>query len=436
MPAVNLSPVFNDAQLDSNGNPFVGAKLFTYAAGSSTKQNTYTSSAGSVAQSNPIILNSRGEPTDGPIWLTDGQTYKFVLAGPADSDPPSSPIRTIDNVVGVNDIAATSPSEWPVQSVSGLTWTSSSTFTMTGDQTTAFHVGRRIKITDGAGTDYAAISKSAFAAGVTTVTIDAATLSSPVSAVALGINSAVNPSDPLASAAIISPGAPLTAFENLAIATTSATAATITADKVVVRNTAGTAAVLSTVSLSVAITTAGANGLDTGAEAPSTGYFLWVIWNGITTAGLLSVSSTAPTLPSGYTHKGLVGAIYNTSGSDFLGMNQKGRYVSIVAVPALASGTATSATLVSLSTAIPPQAWRALLSVAIIGAVDGTDRWFSVYADSAAAILIGQIGDSDNTTPVTKRATMVALLRTAQSVWYALSGANPAAYIDVVGYIW
>jgi len=98
MPTVNLSPLFNDAQLDSSGNPYSGALLFTYAAGSSTKQNTYTSSAGTVAQSNPIVLNSRGEPTNGPIWLVDSQSYKFVLAGPSDTDPPASPIRTIDNV--------------------------------------------------------------------------------------------------------------------------------------------------------------------------------------------------------------------------------------------------------------------------------------------------------------------------------------------------
>lgn len=52
MPTVNLSPLFNDAQLDSSGNPLSGGKLFTYAAGSSTKQTTYTSSAGSVAQAN------------------------------------------------------------------------------------------------------------------------------------------------------------------------------------------------------------------------------------------------------------------------------------------------------------------------------------------------------------------------------------------------
>ena len=111
MPTVNLSPIYQWPDIDQNGDPRSGAQLFTYAAGSSTKQNTYTSSAGSVAHTNPIILSSNGTPPN-PIFLVDGQSYKFVLAPPADTDPPSSPIRTIDNITGINDVAATAQSEW------------------------------------------------------------------------------------------------------------------------------------------------------------------------------------------------------------------------------------------------------------------------------------------------------------------------------------
>ena len=111
MPTVSLSPIYQWPDIDQNGDPRSGAQLFTYAAGSSTKQNTYTSSAGSVAHTNPIILSSNGTPPN-PIFLVDGQSYKFVLAPPADTDPPSSPIRTIDNITGINDVAATAQSEW------------------------------------------------------------------------------------------------------------------------------------------------------------------------------------------------------------------------------------------------------------------------------------------------------------------------------------
>ena len=62
--------------------------------------------------------------------------------------------------------------------------------------------------------------------------------------------------------------------------------------------------------LTITGTTAGVNGLDTGTftdTAPSW-YFVWIINNGSTTAGLLSKSTTTPTMPSGYTFKRLVGA--------------------------------------------------------------------------------------------------------------------------------
>src|SRR6185436_3131192 len=108
--AVKLSPVFQEAQLDSNGNPWVGAQLFTYTGGSSVKQTTYQDTVG-TAHTNPIVLNSRGEPP-APIWLTTGVNYKFVLTSPSDSDPPVSPTRTIDGVTGVGDTATVTQDEW------------------------------------------------------------------------------------------------------------------------------------------------------------------------------------------------------------------------------------------------------------------------------------------------------------------------------------
>ena len=125
--AVKLSPVYLDAQF-IDGIPAVGAKLFTYAAGSTSKQATYTDSTGTVANSNPIILNARGEPP--AIWLASGQTYKFVLASPTDSDPPTSPIRVIDNISGVNDTSI-NIDEWVASNLTP-TYLSSTQFTVAG----------------------------------------------------------------------------------------------------------------------------------------------------------------------------------------------------------------------------------------------------------------------------------------------------------------
>lgn len=58
--ALYLSPIANDQQIDANGDPLVGGKIYTYLAGSSTPAATYTDSTGITAQANPIILNSLG----------------------------------------------------------------------------------------------------------------------------------------------------------------------------------------------------------------------------------------------------------------------------------------------------------------------------------------------------------------------------------------
>lgn len=96
--AVNLSMLAGaGAQFfDNNGNPLAGGKLYTYAAGTTTPQATYTTSAGNVAHANPIVLDSAGRvPVGGEIWLTDAVNYKFVLNTSADVT-----LGTYDNVAG------------------------------------------------------------------------------------------------------------------------------------------------------------------------------------------------------------------------------------------------------------------------------------------------------------------------------------------------
>jgi hypothetical protein len=188
-----LSPVYNWAEF-INGIPANGAKVFTYAAGSSTKQNTYTDSGGLTANSNPIILDSRGEPPN-DIWLTEGQLYKFVFTASTDTDPPTSPIRTIDNISGVGDNSVTLD-QW-VDSGVTPTYVSATQFTVPGDQTSTFQVSRRIKATVTAGTVYGYISVSAFAALTTvTVVLDSGSLDSGLSAVQLGLITPTNTSLP------------------------------------------------------------------------------------------------------------------------------------------------------------------------------------------------------------------------------------------------
>lgn len=89
-----LSPLPVQRFYSNLGLPLVGGKLFTYIVGTSTKLATYQDSGG-TPNSNPIILNFRGEAN---IWLDPSKTYKFVLATALDSDPPAFPIWTVDNI--------------------------------------------------------------------------------------------------------------------------------------------------------------------------------------------------------------------------------------------------------------------------------------------------------------------------------------------------
>lgn len=116
----------------------------------------------------------------------------------------------------------------------------------------------------------------------------------------------------------------------------------ITASEIVLRDSTGRNYLDSSVSLSgVSITASGANGLDSGAEAASTWYFIWCIRNPATatTAGLLSTSSTAPTMPSGYTYKGLIGAVRNDGSSNFIQFYQHNKYHAITATTISHSGS-------------------------------------------------------------------------------------------------
>ena len=79
---VNLSPVAGAGWqfFDSDGVPLSGGELYTYAAGTTTPQTTYTSSTGLTANTNPIGLNSAGRISgSNEVWLTSTLVYKFIL---------------------------------------------------------------------------------------------------------------------------------------------------------------------------------------------------------------------------------------------------------------------------------------------------------------------------------------------------------------------
>lgn len=189
----HLSPLFQDAQFDANGAYLSGGKLYWYLSGTLTPATTYADSLGTYPNTNPIILNSRGEPPQ-PIWLTDGVSYKAQLNTSLDVA-----VRpAIENITGVNSVLSTTTGiEW---TTSGLTPTyiSPTQFSVPGDQTSILVVSRRLKITLSIGAIYGTVTASSYGAGVTTVSVagDSVSLDSSISAFSYGTLSPSNSSVP------------------------------------------------------------------------------------------------------------------------------------------------------------------------------------------------------------------------------------------------
>lgn len=154
---------------------------------------------------------------------------------------------------------------------------------------------------------------------------------------------------------------PQGSFKNLSVKVASTTTVTVAADAVVVSDGTNFISVAPNATCNLA-TNGAVNALDTGTIAVNSFYFIWVIYNGSTTGTLASLSSTAPTLPSGYTFKARVGAVQTINGSATLyGTWQLGRDVQYVVglaqttiAPVMANGVAgtfslTSPTLVTQS---------------------------------------------------------------------------------------
>lgn len=85
------------------GNGFIqpGGLLFIYAAGTTTKIDTYTTAALTTPNTNPIVMDADGQA----VWfISDNVSYKMVFAPFNDTDPPANPYWTIDNIRGQSSL--------------------------------------------------------------------------------------------------------------------------------------------------------------------------------------------------------------------------------------------------------------------------------------------------------------------------------------------
>ena len=77
MSVLLLPPIFQF--FDNNGDPLANGSIDVYAAGTTTRQATYTSAAGTVEAPNPIQLNAAGRPISGGGAIWGEGSYKFIV---------------------------------------------------------------------------------------------------------------------------------------------------------------------------------------------------------------------------------------------------------------------------------------------------------------------------------------------------------------------
>ncbi len=88
-----LSPTPKFQWIDASGAPLAFGKLYTYAAGTTTPQVSYSSATGLAQNTNPVILDAYGSCN---LWLST-LSYKLVLKDSLDST-----IWTVDGVIAAD----------------------------------------------------------------------------------------------------------------------------------------------------------------------------------------------------------------------------------------------------------------------------------------------------------------------------------------------
>lgn len=232
----------------------------------------------------------------------------------------------------------------------------------------------------------------------------------------------------------------LAPHRGLVIKWVSNSTASVAATAVVLTAAGGAVKKFSSLSVTLNIAASGAAGLDTGAEANSTWYHVWGIGKTDgTVSAVFSTSTSAPTLPSGYTYYGYLGAMYNNSAGDFIAMLQRGPVA--LASPgeqALTNGTQTSYTAVSLAAQVPTTATAARLRVEV-NSSSGTNVVQVNVAPTGSGGGAGTYGSLSTFGSYGTTGTPLSDIRceieTAQQIVYRVGGTNARANIDVQGWV-
>jgi hypothetical protein len=122
-----LAPQPKAQFFDASGTPLVGGKVFTYAAGTTTPLTTYTDASAVTPNTNPVILDSRGECN---LWFSTATSYKVVLKNATDELQ-----WTVDNIATYGTLASQNSNNVAITggTIDGVTFTGDITGNVSGN---------------------------------------------------------------------------------------------------------------------------------------------------------------------------------------------------------------------------------------------------------------------------------------------------------------
>jgi hypothetical protein len=181
------------------------------------------------------------------------------------------------------------------------------------------------------------------------------------------------------------------------------------------------------------------NDLDTGTRQASKWYYIWVIYNGTTLAGLASLSSTSPVMPSGYTYKSLVGVAVTDSSAHFKVFSQVGNHFVYDEYQEVSVGsTAQSWTTQNYSAFIPPISTRAFFQLEMwIGGGQTGSRYGALRMNGSSSTVGHYMGEvSGNNTGQSSFSTVNDWINTdsSQSIQLFISTNVNEWYLRVLGF--
>lgn len=185
----------------------------------------------------------------------------------------------------------------------------------------------------------------------------------------------------------------------------------------------------------------GVNGLDTGALANNTLYYVYIVGDATSTyatCAQISLSATQPYIPFGYNMFRRIGCVLTNGSAQFVDFTQRGAgsarsmfYANAVATN-ITAGASTTFAAVTASASVPATSAEVFVQ-AVLTADAGATRT-AALRDGASSSTLGQIFMSSPASTVTT-ASLVCPCGASGDIDYLVSNASAAIALNVTGYL-